>query len=151
MIPKTLLNLTISLGLILSTAAIPHIKRSATCTVGIEYDSTDIPGGDPMSGAGASTPINTMQGFFGDENGNDRYWSVYQDGDWYHSNGTYNTSTGSTTSWYIRTEDPRASDCIATYGATTFDRKKVNDSICHTYSGGAAFTADYGCECYFAC
>ncbi|CAL5870133.1 uncharacterized protein PFLUO_LOCUS4368 [Penicillium psychrofluorescens] len=122
----------------------PHIKRSATCTVGLEYDSTDIPGGDPMSGAGASTAINNLRGFFGDEDGSDSYFPVEQDGEWYHSNGTYNTSSGST-GWYIRTESPMADDCIATYGPTTFDSKTVNDSICHTYSGGAAFTADYGC------
>lgn len=96
--PRALFSLTISFGLILLATAMPHIKRSAICTVGLEYDSTDVPGGDPMFGAGASTAINNLRGFFGDEDGSDGYFPVNQDGAWYHSNGTYNTSIGSTTS-----------------------------------------------------
>ncbi|KAJ5606001.1 hypothetical protein N7510_008782 [Penicillium lagena] len=85
----TILPTTLSLGFILSTAALPHIKRSNTCTIALQLHSEDLPGGDPMSGAGANTAIFDHYGLFTYPNGSQFTFQAYQknqDDYWIYSN-----------------------------------------------------------------
>ncbi|KAJ5815169.1 hypothetical protein N7474_006946 [Penicillium riverlandense] len=146
----TIFPATLSLGLILSTAAVPHIKRSNTCTIALQLHSEDLPGGDPMSGAGANTAIFDHYGLFTYPNGSQFTFQAYQknqDDYWIYSNGTYTNGTG----WSVGSGDYGLSNCVAQLGSTFYNSEDVDDSTCKTYSGGGPFYADQGCECFFDC